>query len=94
MDKESQLKLSIEGISLSGEQSQCTNPPHHWKIETPAGEMSLGTCKNCGESRFFRNYSYDKYGDMRRFNRQAREKLLSQQEQSIINEFGGFEEEG
>ncbi len=30
---------------------------HHWQIETPAGESSLGRCKICGATRSFLNYS-------------------------------------
>ncbi len=30
---------------------------HHWQIETPAGETSLGVCKLCGATRAFANYS-------------------------------------
>jgi hypothetical protein len=28
---------------------------HHWKIESPRGALSRGTCKRCGEEREFRN---------------------------------------
>lgn len=28
---------------------------HHWRIESPRGSMSKGTCKRCGEIREFRN---------------------------------------
>lgn len=34
--------------------SECA---HHWQIETPAGETSLGICKRCGATRNFANYS-------------------------------------
>ena len=30
---------------------------HHWIIDSPAGETSLGVCKHCGTSREFRNES-------------------------------------
>ena len=30
---------------------------HHWRIESPAGEVSIGTCKHCGSTRSFANYS-------------------------------------
>ena len=29
--------------------------PHHWQIPSPNGPTSIGTCKNCGETREFRN---------------------------------------
>jgi hypothetical protein len=28
---------------------------HHWRIESPRGALSKGTCKRCGEEREFRN---------------------------------------
>ena len=36
---------------------------HHWKIETPNGAGSAGSCIRCGESRQFRNSlpDWDKY---------------------------------
>lgn len=30
---------------------------HHWVIDSPAGETSLGVCKHCGSSREFKNES-------------------------------------
>ena len=32
------------------------NCTHHWKIETPAGETSMGTCGLCGGAREFSNF--------------------------------------
>ncbi len=29
---------------------------HHWVIERPAGPISKGACRNCGEERDFLNY--------------------------------------
>lgn len=29
---------------------------HHWIIEEPEGPTSLGTCKNCGTQREFKNW--------------------------------------
>ena len=29
---------------------------HHWMIPTPAGPVSIGTCRSCGEEREFQNY--------------------------------------
>lgn len=33
---------------------------HHWMIETPNGESSQATCKRCGKTRDFLNYSQRK----------------------------------
>jgi len=32
---------------------------HHWVIDTASGPTSQGTCRLCGESREFRNFSTD-----------------------------------
>jgi hypothetical protein len=34
--------------------SECA---HHWRIETPSGEVSKGVCKHCGATKSFANYS-------------------------------------
>jgi hypothetical protein len=33
---------------------------HHWMIDTPNGESSSASCKHCGKSRAFLNYSQRK----------------------------------
>ncbi len=43
-------------IKLS--QSDAKPCAHHWQIETPAGETSEGTCKLCGATRSFLNYTH------------------------------------
>ena len=30
-------------------------PPHHFRIDSPSGPTSLGTCKHCGECKQFTN---------------------------------------
>jgi hypothetical protein len=32
---------------------------HHWRIESPNGATSVGSCKRCGEVREFQNSSTD-----------------------------------
>lgn len=48
--------VEADSAQLGGEggQQACS---HHWQIETPAGETSLGVCKLCGATRSFANYS-------------------------------------
>lgn len=48
--------VEADSAHLRGETGQqaCS---HHWQIETPAGETSLGVCKLCGATRSFANYS-------------------------------------
>jgi len=41
----------VEQIS---EAPQCK---HHWRIKTPQGELSEGTCEVCGDKKMFRNYA-------------------------------------
>jgi hypothetical protein len=38
-----------------------TNTPHahRWRIEEPEGLESIGTCKECGETRAFKNWLSD-----------------------------------
>lgn len=36
-----------------------TRHPHHWLIESPAGEFSRGTCKVCGKVKKFPNSAED-----------------------------------
>lgn len=36
---------------------------HHWVLEAPAGPVSRGVCKRCGEVREFRNYLDTPYWD-------------------------------
>lgn len=38
---------------------------HHWDLEPPDSQISLGTCRNCGSKREFYNYGgdWDWYGD-------------------------------
>ena len=33
--------------------------PHHWVIDEPAGERSVGRCQACGEEKSFSNLSPD-----------------------------------
>ena len=40
--------------SATAVSSECA---HHWRIETPSGEVSMGVCKHCGATRSFANYS-------------------------------------
>ncbi|MDO8614637.1 MAG: hypothetical protein Q7T33_02735 [Dehalococcoidia bacterium] len=53
---EQSTELSMNGTDLPPEMlpSICA---HHWQIETPAGESSVGQCKICGATRSFLNYS-------------------------------------
>lgn len=41
----------------NGNSGECA---HHWMIETPNGETSQATCKRCGTTRAFFNYSQRK----------------------------------
>ena len=41
------------GLSETREVAVCQ---HHWIIDKPAGPVSKGTCRLCGEDRDFQNY--------------------------------------
>ena len=45
-----QHELALEATQ---ERSACL---HHWVIDPPAGPLSKGTCRSCGEERCFPNY--------------------------------------
>lgn len=47
---------SDEDEELLPEQPTCR---HHWRIESPNGSTSMGTCKLCSEIREFSNSSTD-----------------------------------
>ena len=47
----SEQHVLIEQVEST--QAECR---HHWIIDTPAGPVSRGVCKLCGEAREFRNF--------------------------------------
>jgi len=49
------VDLNAEAATATAtETSDCA---HHWRIETPSGEMSKGVCKHGGATRSFAIYS-------------------------------------
>ncbi|MCY4625880.1 MAG: hypothetical protein OXC99_12900 [Chloroflexi bacterium] len=48
LEKEALLETNAQALPVS----LCA---HHWVIETPAGPVSRGQCKRCGEEREFLN---------------------------------------
>ena len=48
LEKEALLETNAQALPVS-------NCAHHWVIETPAGPVSRGQCKRCGEEREFLN---------------------------------------
>ncbi len=48
LEKEALLETNAQALPVS-------NCAHHWVIETPAGPVSRGQCKRCGEVREFLN---------------------------------------
>ncbi len=45
----------IETVDLVQPVEQISDCCHHWMIEAPNGPTSLGTCRDCGEAREFKN---------------------------------------
>jgi hypothetical protein len=45
----------IENVDLPRAISVISDFCHHWMIEAPSGPTSLGTCRDCGEAREFKN---------------------------------------
>ena len=48
LEKEALLETNAQALPVS----RCA---HHWVIDTPAGPVSRGQCKRCGEEREFLN---------------------------------------
>lgn len=48
LEKEALLETNVQALPVS-------NCAHHWVIESPAGPVSRGQCKRCGEEREFLN---------------------------------------
>ena len=51
--KQSGQQDELLALEATQELSGCQ---HHWLIERPAGPVSKGTCRSCGEARDFLNY--------------------------------------
>jgi hypothetical protein len=47
------LNPAQDVLSPKAQETECK---HHWIIEPPSGETSMGRCKLCGAARGFRNY--------------------------------------
>ena len=41
---------------VTPEESRLGNCCHHWEIQAATGPTSPGICRNCGETREFKNY--------------------------------------
>ena len=53
-----------------GEEQEAPTCQHHWEIQPATGPVSQGSCKNCGESREFKNYvEASTWGDDKSANR-------------------------
>ena len=44
------------------ERSECQ---HHWLVDPPAGPVSTGACRSCGEERDFPNYIEGRFNNAR-----------------------------
>ena len=49
-------------LEATQERSPCV---HYWVIEQPAGPVSKGTCRSCGEERDFPNYTEGRFNNRR-----------------------------
>ena len=47
-------------VALAQSDVEFDDCAHHWMIETPNGESSTASCKSCGKTRSFLNYSQRK----------------------------------
>ena len=39
---------------------------HYWVLDSPAGPISTGACRSCGQERDFPNYIQGRYNNQRR----------------------------
>ena len=54
MEADPDEKLAEEGRAPALEGKAACQ--HHWMIPAPAGPVSIGTCRSCGEEREFQNH--------------------------------------
>ena len=52
-----QSQVTVTNSSPEVEPSPVKICTHHWMIESPQGETSMGKCKLCGDKRSFQNYN-------------------------------------
>ena len=50
-------------LKTTQERSGCQ---HHWVLDPPAGPVSTGACRSCGEERDFPNYIEGRWNNARR----------------------------
>ncbi len=50
-------------LKATQERSACQ---HHWVIDSPAGPVSKGECRSCGQERDFPNYIEGRFNNPRR----------------------------
>jgi len=50
-------------LEATQERSACL---HHWLLDSPAGPVSKGACRSCGEERDFPNYIEGRFNNARR----------------------------
>ena len=49
-------EMSAKEAPLDSDAQVSTTCQHYWMIDKPAGPVSTGVCRVCGEEREFRNY--------------------------------------
>jgi len=47
-------RVAMSDLQATHKRSACV---HHWVIDPPAGPVSKGTCRSCGEERDFPNFN-------------------------------------
>ncbi len=53
MDTKQADQHELVALEATQQQSECQ---HHWVVDPPAGPVSTGGCRSCGEERDFPNY--------------------------------------
>lgn len=76
------MSLPVSPEVSANEDAVCV---HHWVIDVPAGPVSNGVCRLCGEAQEFRNYleSFSGWDEVRTFSQ------ASPEESSNLRELAG-----
>ena len=63
MDTKQADQHELSALLATQERPACQ---HYWVLDSPAGPISTGACRSCGEERDFPNYIQGRYNNQRR----------------------------
>ena len=62
MDTKQADQHGLVALEATQQRSECQ---HHWVVDPPAGPVSTGACRSCGEERDFPNYIEGRFNNAR-----------------------------